>query len=102
MHTILKHILVGHPFSLLGFAGGVMLVTAGTQLIEDHEVRIPTVASVGTVVVVGAWQLSRRFQRIDDQLASLNKEIKSLSCHRGKPDDCPEQRKTDKTNETYD
>lgn len=70
---LLTTFLHGAPVGVAALAAVVMGVTAGTQFLEDSTVKIPTVASVGAVVVMGAWQLSRRFQRLDDRLEKIDR-----------------------------
>jgi hypothetical protein len=60
-----------HPFGIIGLASMVMVVTGASQFIEDSTIRLPTVCAVGAVVLGGAWQLSRKFQRIEDRLDDL-------------------------------
>ena len=71
-----------HPFGLVSLAVGVMGVTAASQIIEDHSLRLPTVFAVGSVVVGGAWQLSRRFQRFEDHFVEIDRKLDELWCVR--------------------
>lgn len=85
---------IPHPFGIIGLAMGVMAVTATGQYIEDHELRLPTVCSVGAVVIGGAWQLSRRFQRIEDHFQTLDEKLNALWCikHPDKNTSCPPEK----------
>lgn len=69
-----------HPLGLLSLAAGVMGVTAASQVLEDHSVRLPTVFAVGSVVIGGAWQLSRRFQRFEDHFIEIDRKLDALWC----------------------
>lgn len=62
-----------------------MAATAGGALIEEHTVDIKTVCSVGAIVAVGAWRLSKRFQAIDDRLNQVEGLVKDMPCRRAKP-----------------
>ena len=83
-----------HPYGLIGLAVGVMAVTAGSQFVEDHTVRLPTVFAVGSVVMGGAWQLSRRFQRFEDHFESIDKKMEELWCIRHPEKQRPTESKT--------
>ena len=71
-----------HPLGIIGLALGVMGVTATSQVLEDHTLRLPTVFAVGSVVVGGAWQLSRRFQRFEDHFTEIDRKLDELWCIR--------------------
>lgn len=62
-----------------------MAATAGGALIEEHAVDIKTVCSVGVIVAVGAWRLSKKFQIIDDRMDHLECLVKEMPCRRTKP-----------------
>ena len=82
---------IPHPLGVLGLSVFVMAVTAGSQFVEDHDVRLPTVFAVGAVVIGGAWRLSSRFQRFEDHFTDIYRRLDNLDCVRGKKhqsDDC--------------
>ena len=60
----------------------VMASAAGGNLIEKHNVNLPTVASVGMTVFLGAWWLSARLTKIDDRLETLERDVEHLDCIR--------------------
>lgn len=66
----------------------VMLAAAGGQLLEDHNLSLGTIASVGAIVLAGTWHLSRQFQKIDDRLTLLENTTKRLYCQKQLVDDC--------------
>lgn len=61
-------------------AAVVMSGTATGELMEGHQVSLPTVASVGMTVFMGAWWLSGRFTRLDDRIVSLEQTVSKLYC----------------------
>lgn len=85
-----------HPFGVIGLAFLVMGATASAQVIEEHDVRLPTVVSVGAVVIGGAWQLSKRFQRIDDRFESIDKKLDTLWCVRKPDQNCKPEKESKK------
>ena len=55
-----------------------MVGTAGGELMEAHNLSLPTVAAVGMVVFTGTWALSKRFANIEDRLGSIEKTLATL------------------------
>ena len=76
-----------------GFASAVMLATGGAQFVESHNVSLPTVCSVGMIVLIGAWRLSSRFQSIDDRLTRLDEKVSGLWCQSNKGENPHENKK---------
>lgn len=77
------------------FGAAVAGTNAASQLIENHDVNLATVASVGAIVMIGTWRLSKQFQKIDDRLERLEDRTSRLWCQRQPPTDsrvCPEEK----------
>lgn len=73
--TIIHNMIRPFAAALIGMAG-----TAGGGLLENHTMDIKTVCAVGSVVLAGAWTISRRFTRLEDRIADVEHAIKVMPC----------------------
>lgn len=104
MHHHPLHLIHGLP-PVPAFAATILIggVTAVAQLIEDHNVRLPTVAAVAAVVFPGVWWMAAKWsqheerwqettlqfqntnKRMDEMETRLMERLKDLPCQKEPP-----------------
>lgn len=66
---------------IAGIATSSILIGDATGTIsEQTPISLGAGVAVGATVVMGAWYLSSRLQRITDELRNINKRLDSLPC----------------------
>lgn len=67
---------------IAGIAFGSMMIGDAAVIDEQTPISLGAGVAVGATVVIGAWYLSSRLQKIDDKLKSINNRLDSLPCDR--------------------
>ena len=60
---------------------GTIFGAAVDSVDEKTPISVGSAAAVGAVVVLGAWYLSARLQKIDSRLKSIEKTLEEKSRH---------------------